>query len=99
MTLDLNKCEPMTLYTDGQGKLWRVVGYWTEPVVCMEPVEEPEGKRLYGGIRGAMWDGFTRMVPEQKPPQLIPDWLAEAMRRADFDWTPGAINYVQVPKK
>ena len=70
MSLDLNKCEPMTLYKDADGTLWRMVGYWTDPVVMMEEVCDANGipstspERLTAGINGELWSGFRRLVLE-----------------------------------
>lgn len=38
----MENCNPGDLYMDGNGRLWRVIGYCAEPSVTMEAVEPEE---------------------------------------------------------
>lgn len=68
--LSIEKCEPGTLYKDAEGTLWRVVGYWTDPVVVMDMVCDADGvphtqpERRTAGVNGDLWNGFRRLVLE-----------------------------------
>lgn len=63
--MSVHEAQPMDVYVDAQGKLWRVVGIFGEPSVIVEEVESksPETPvRMTGGVSGCMWRGFKRVV-------------------------------------
>lgn len=74
---EVHQASPGDVYVDKYNKLWRVVSTCHEPTVCMEEVE-PEicgglGVMQFSGLRskaqktggmtGAMWEGFRRILP------------------------------------
>lgn len=63
--MPVHEAQPMDVYTDENGKLWRVVGIFGEPAVIVEEIESksPESPvRMTGGVSGLMWNGFKRVV-------------------------------------
>ena len=90
MSDDITAAEPMDIYADANGKLWRVVATCHEPTVTLEEVEPsghtsdppadlPTGaqtwigpigpvkgsfirRRMNGGMRGLMFNGFRRVL-------------------------------------
>jgi hypothetical protein len=66
--VSVHGAQPRDVFVDRQGKLWRVVGVWTEPTVIMEEIEEQHGTRLHGGVSGMMWDGFKRIWRKEDEP-------------------------------
>ncbi|HDA7126290.1 TPA: hypothetical protein O5T86_001294 [Staphylococcus aureus] len=61
----VHEAKPMDVYVDGQGKLWRVIGIFGEPVVIVEEIESQtpsDPLRMTGGVSGGMWHGFKRVV-------------------------------------
>lgn len=64
--MSVHDAEPMDVYVDATGKLWRVVGIVREPTVMVEKIEtqHPEERapaRRSGGVSGQMWQGFVRI--------------------------------------
>lgn len=63
--MSVHEAQPMDVYVDAQGKLWRVVGIFGEPSVTVQEVETetPDSPlRRTGGVSGCMWQGFKRVV-------------------------------------
>lgn len=65
MTASIHDAEPMDVYVDKSGKLWRVVGTWSMPTVVVQEIEPDaisiQPTRMYGSVNGAMWEGFKRI--------------------------------------
>lgn len=65
--MSVHDAEPNDVYADFDGKLWRVIGTWDEPVVHVEEIEQTcpttDGSktRKLGGVSGLMWTGFIRI--------------------------------------
>jgi hypothetical protein len=78
--MSVHDAEPMDIYVDEHGELWRVVGTFSEPTVIMERVEksarsdmEYDSGRKLGGVSGSMWMGWKRIYrPAKKPPLDLP---------------------------
>lgn len=68
--MSVHDAKPGDIYADEQGKLWRVVGIFSEPTVQVQEIEPatPESpvKRL-GGVSGLMWNGFIRIFRPIEP--------------------------------
>lgn len=62
MSLSVANMNVGDVYRDAHGREFRVVGYWTQPVVIMVPADAPENhdrsKQMIGGVSGLMWAGF-----------------------------------------
>ena len=67
--MSLHDANSGDVYRDPQGRLWQVLGYWSEPTVRMVPllpdVHTGWEKRepMFGGVSGLMWEGFTKLEP------------------------------------
>lgn len=63
--MSVHEAQPMDVYVDAHGKLWRVVGIFGEPSVIVEEIESHSPStpvRMTGGVSGLMWHGFKRVV-------------------------------------
>lgn len=78
--MSIHDSKPGDIYADKNGKLWRVVGIWSDPTVRVEEVEpthHPDGpepaipygekRAMFGGVGGCMWSGFTRIYRVAPP--------------------------------
>ena len=66
--MSVHEAQPMDVYVDAQGKLWRVVGIFGEPAVTVEEIESQtpnDPLRKTGGVSGCMWHGFKRVVRQE----------------------------------
>lgn len=60
MTNEIRDATTGDIYVDQSGKLWRVVGRYDEPVVCVKAIEGDQTE-TQGGISGCMWEGWKRI--------------------------------------
>lgn len=62
--MTVQDAQPMDIYVDKQGKLWRCIGVCSEPTVMFEEVEghtqAPSNNALLGGAQGVC---FTPQAP------------------------------------
>lgn len=87
--MSVHDAEPMDVYADATGKLWRVVGVCGEPTVIVQEIESstPETPvRQSGGVSGCMWQGFKRVFRPEKPkpqPTRRADWHYDSQGYCD----------------
>jgi streptogramin lyase len=87
--MSIHDAEPSDVYVDEQGKLWRVIGKFSEPAVTVEEVEPTRNcspHRRTGGVSGCMWQGFVRIYRPPDIPKMAAEIMTEAKRKASQGW-------------
>lgn len=65
MANQMHDAEPMDVYVDEHGELWRVIGLWNEPTVKVQQIESdalgPARGMKFGAVNAQMWEGWKRI--------------------------------------
>ena len=81
----MRDAEPGDIYADKNGKLWRIMGMWREPVIIAEEIE-PEGterQKMTAGISGLLWEGFQHIFRPDKTHKKRPVDLPNLISSVD----------------
>ena len=66
----IRELKPSAIIQRTDGKLYRLVGYWTDPVMILKPIEADEGGSLqveYICIGSKFSDELDVLVPKNEP--------------------------------